>query len=398
MSTFRDDLKRHASQARSSAELAIRQLQRKGLLDSRLWFPIAGVVITAALLIEKQLTAAVAAAGAWIALMRHTAQTEADRQRRITDSFTKAGEQLSSEKFEVRLGGIYSLARISRESVDDYWPAMETLAAFVREGSRRLEGTLDQRPFQERVAQRAYCLWLELGQPCGRDEEIWEQAKNRELFLRPSTKDILAAAKVIAYRPAKEIMREEENGWTLDLSGTILKWVDLKGANFARANFEQADLEGTKLDGAVLSRTRFFLAHLRKVSFRDADLRGANLSMTKSQESDLTTADCADADFGWGDFSGAKFNRTVLRDSSLAWAILDRSQFMWADLTRARLEPRTFEGANFQCANLQGVNISTYGRENDMKRLAVLLEEEAGSQARDMGAYFKLKRPESSFA
>ena len=78
--------------------------------------------------------------------------------------------------------------------------------------------------------------------------------------------------------------------------------------------------------------------------------------------------------------------------------MLDRSQFMWADLTRARLEPRTFEGANFQCANLQGVNISTYGRENDMKRLAVLLEEEAGSQARDMGAYFKLKRPESSVA
>jgi Pentapeptide repeats (9 copies)/Protein of unknown function (DUF2934)/Pentapeptide repeats (8 copies) len=394
MSTFRDDLKRRASRARSSAELAIRQLQRKGLLDSRPWFPIAGVVITVALLVEKQLTAAIAAAAAWIALMRHTAQTEADRQRRITDNFTKAAEQLSSEKFEVRLGGIYSLARISRESVDDYWPAMEILAAFVREGSHRIEGTLDRRPFQERVAQRAYYLWRELGQPYGKDDEIWEQAKSRELFLRPSTKDILAAAKVVAYRSTEGIMREEENGWTLDLSGTILKWVDLKGANFARANFEQADLEGTKLDGAVLSRARFFHSNLRKVSFRNADLRGANLSFTESQESELTAADCVGADFGWGDFSGARFNRATLTDSLLMMSILDRSQFMWADLTRARLEPKTFEGANFQCANLQGVRIETYGRENDMKRLAALLDEEPGMQARDMRAAFKLKWPE----
>jgi Protein of unknown function (DUF2934) len=170
-------------------------------LDSRIWFPVAGVVITVALLIEKQLTAAVAAAGAWIALMRHTAQTKADRQRRITDSFTKAAEQLSSEKFEVRLGGIYSLAGISRESIDDYWPAIETLAAFVREGSHRLEGTLDQRPFQERLAQRAYYFWRELGQPDGRDAEIWQLAKNRELFLRPSAVCQFSRSQLRAGRP-----------------------------------------------------------------------------------------------------------------------------------------------------------------------------------------------------
>jgi len=88
--------------------------------------------------------------------MRHFAQTEADRQRRITDSFSKAAEQLASDKFEVRLGGIYTLERISRESFVDYWPAMETLTAFIRESSRRREGERDTRPFQERVAQRAF--------------------------------------------------------------------------------------------------------------------------------------------------------------------------------------------------------------------------------------------------
>jgi hypothetical protein len=51
---------------------------------------------------------------------RHTAQTDADRQRRITESFSKAIDQLASDKLEVRLGGIYSLERISKESQDDY--------------------------------------------------------------------------------------------------------------------------------------------------------------------------------------------------------------------------------------------------------------------------------------
>lgn len=64
---------------------------------------------------------------------RHEAQTGADLQRRITENFTKATEQLGSDKTAVRLGGIYTLDRISRESPDDYWTVMETLCAFVRE-------------------------------------------------------------------------------------------------------------------------------------------------------------------------------------------------------------------------------------------------------------------------
>jgi hypothetical protein len=37
--------------------------------------------------------------------------------RRITESFSKAVEQLGSDKLEVRLGGTYSLERISKESL-----------------------------------------------------------------------------------------------------------------------------------------------------------------------------------------------------------------------------------------------------------------------------------------
>ncbi len=85
------------------------------------------------------LTLAAGVSVAAVALIRHFAQTDADRQRRITESFSKAVEQLGSDKLEVRLGGIYSLERISKESPDDYWTVMENLTAFVRERSRRNE-------------------------------------------------------------------------------------------------------------------------------------------------------------------------------------------------------------------------------------------------------------------
>src|SRR5512132_2578847 len=70
---------------------------------------------------------------AMTATLRHVAQTTADRERRITESFAKAGEQLGSDKLEIHLVGIYTLERISGESEREYWPIMETLTAFVRE-------------------------------------------------------------------------------------------------------------------------------------------------------------------------------------------------------------------------------------------------------------------------
>jgi hypothetical protein len=94
----------------------------------------------------------VAVAG--VALLRHFAQTAADRQRRITESFSKAIEQLGSDKIEVRLGGIYSLERISKESPNDYWTVIENLTAFVRERSHRTETERI-----DRVPERAYFLW-----------------------------------------------------------------------------------------------------------------------------------------------------------------------------------------------------------------------------------------------
>jgi hypothetical protein len=54
----------------------------------------------------------------------------------VTDRYTKAIEQLGSDKPDVKIGGIYALERIARDSKTDHSTVMEVLTVFVREHSR----------------------------------------------------------------------------------------------------------------------------------------------------------------------------------------------------------------------------------------------------------------------
>jgi hypothetical protein len=79
---------------------------------------------------------------AW-ANLRNTQRTQAETLRltnegQITERFTKAIDQLGATdnqgqpRLELRLGGIYALERIARESKEDHWPIMEVLTTYVR--------------------------------------------------------------------------------------------------------------------------------------------------------------------------------------------------------------------------------------------------------------------------
>jgi hypothetical protein len=58
------------------------------------------------------------------------------REGQVTDRYTKAIEQLGSDKLDVRIGGIYALERIARDSRDDHPQVVEVLTAYVREHAR----------------------------------------------------------------------------------------------------------------------------------------------------------------------------------------------------------------------------------------------------------------------
>jgi hypothetical protein len=56
-------------------------------------------------------------------------------ERQVTDRYTRAVEQLGSGKLDVRIGSVYALERIARDSLPGHPAVMEVLAAFIRENS-----------------------------------------------------------------------------------------------------------------------------------------------------------------------------------------------------------------------------------------------------------------------
>jgi hypothetical protein len=201
--------------------------------------------------------------------MRHFAQTEADRQRRITESFSKAIEQLGSDKLAVRLGCIYALERISQESPQDYWTVMENLTAFVRERTRP-EAERLAKPLEQRVAECAYALWEKAGRPEGRSEELWSKAKEQEARIEPPATDIVAVLTVINRRSEQQRAREFPLMWRFDFPRAVLRRADLFSAHLEWANLSGAHLEGANLGHANLKGASLGYAHLEGASLGGA--------------------------------------------------------------------------------------------------------------------------------
>ena len=75
-------------------------------------------------------------------------------QGHITDRYTKAIEQLGKldgdkPNIEIRLGAIYALERIARDSPRDHWTIMEVLTAYVRQNSPAAPEGNPEKPLPE---------------------------------------------------------------------------------------------------------------------------------------------------------------------------------------------------------------------------------------------------------
>ena len=87
---------------------------------------------------------------AWKRMSTTEKIVEVSRQAQMTERFTRAIDQLGAslltgeKKFEIRLGGIYALERIARESEENHWSVVEILTAYVREDALRKQRA-DQR-------------------------------------------------------------------------------------------------------------------------------------------------------------------------------------------------------------------------------------------------------------
>jgi Pentapeptide repeats (8 copies) len=267
-----------AMKERAIATWKLAVIQSKPLLHwlqlrPKVVFWAGGLGIALTFLIFSGATAAAAGLLAWSALRqastasdRHQEQTNADRRRRITETYSKAVSQLASDKLEERLGGIYTLENISKESLDDYWTVMETLTAFVRERSQR--NYAEFKKSDERISQVAQAVRRLEGRPEGKNDENW--AKAIQLGELPAT-DIDAVLTVIKRRVEQNRQnweREGTKGWCFDLRQAVLKKADLSDIHLQGANLWDAHLQGAFLGGAHLEGARLGDAHLEGADLR----------------------------------------------------------------------------------------------------------------------------------
>jgi sarcosine oxidase gamma subunit len=179
---------------------------------------------------------------------------ETANQKQITERFSKAIEQLGSDKPEVILGGIYTLERIARDSAPDQWTIMEVLTAFVRQNAPIIKENESQSP------------------------------EDQEKFLKLRI-SIQACLTVIAERKHPDLENKRLDLTKVNISGFNLYGADLKGANLFGADLREAnlagavligaDLRGAVLAGAVLIGANLFGAVLTGAVLAGAKLTGA---------------------------------------------------------------------------------------------------------------------------
>src|SRR5215208_420585 len=230
---------------------------------------------------------------------------QVNHEGQITERFTRAIDQLGkvddkgNKLFEIRVGGIYALERIARESEEDYWPIMEVLTAYVRQNAPQ-ESELTELVVGYFRQNAAYESGKDLTEG-GSDEEV-----------RAPDPDIQAIMTVLRRRTHSFGHGEPEPlnlSWTYlrraNLSGADLAEAGLTGANLTRANLMEANLSGTQLKQANLSGANLGLANLGigGASLLGARLYGADLSGAYLRGAFLTSANLMEANLSGADLS-----------------------------------------------------------------------------------------------
>jgi uncharacterized protein YjbI with pentapeptide repeats len=254
---------------------------------------------------------------------------EAANQKQITERFSKAIEQLGSDKPEVILGGIYTLERIARDSEPDQWTIMEVLTAFVRQNAPVIK----------------------------ENESQFLEDQEKFLKLRIS---IRACLTVIGERKHPDL----EN-----------KYIDLTEVNISGFNLVKFKLKGFKLTGANLTGANLIETNLIEANLIEANLIGANLI-----EANLIEADLEGANLTGAVLTGANLTRAVLTGANLTRACfiganLIETNLIGADLTGADFKGADLKGAYLFRANLTGANLTgAYRLEPDCITKVLLTE------------------------
>ena len=266
-------------------------------------------------------------------------QTQTVRESHHTDLFTKAVEQLGATRqdgepaIETRIGAIYVLERIAKDSERDYGPIIETLAAYICEHCR------DPKFFDDKELAHVQQEWLQL-LDTDNDWPFVELDQARRKWIDSLRKKPPADRSDVAVALTVLSRREKNRNWTSKSEGETQP-------DFTGANFQGATL-WNKIEGLVRDGTNLRLTHLEGAELSDVDLSGANLD-----EANLSGANLHKANLSNADLIRANLLGTYLLDANLSNANL-----IDANLSCAELPGTNLSGANLSVTDLSGANLS----------------------------------------
>ncbi|HEX9344195.1 MAG TPA: pentapeptide repeat-containing protein, partial [Actinomycetota bacterium] len=202
-------------------------------------------------------------------------QLEIMREGQLTERFSRAIEQLGSDKLDVRLGAIYALERIAVASADERGPILEVLTAYVR----------------------GHSPWPPSGWDYGTGTPSDDEEADRPMrSLQFRAPDVAAVVIILGRRPASWTEPEE-----LLLSRVDLRQAYLRRANFDRFNLRNANLRRVQARGAHLRAAKLKYANLAEARLDGADLRDAELVGANLRGADLRLAKLGGADLRGAD-------------------------------------------------------------------------------------------------
>jgi hypothetical protein len=231
-------------------------------------------------------------------------QIRISREGQITERFTRAVDQLGNQNVDVRVGGIYALERIAKDSEPDRNSIQFLLGAFIRN----------------------HASWPP-DAPDG-PQHPTPAVDDRLPRLRVRAPDVQVAIAVLARRPRS---RDER---VLNLPRVDLRGVSVTNALLDGASLQESNLARAELINARLKRADLTAADLREASLDGAYLTDANLTGAYLQGADLRRAHLRRANL-----SGADLSRANLRGTDLTGAILDGTVLTSAQADSATIWP-----------------------------------------------------------
>jgi len=207
----------------------------------------------------------------------------------VNERFKNAIQQLGSGKVPIRLGAIYTLHHIAKDSEELRKTIFDILCSYIRE-------TTNEKKYKERD-----------------DTSMEIQSMLDLLFVNNDERRIY-------------------EGYEANLINAYLRNANLIKSNLTNVRFFNAHLEGAKLSGAHLERAGFENAHLEGAILNNAHLEGAYLWYTHLEGTNLQFSHLEGSIIWFAHFEGALIDHAHLEAAHLYKVWLEGTDFQHSNI------------------------------------------------------------------